>query len=382
MQKSDELKEVITLVINKLQELGMTMEGCVAGIYTFEEDSKDHIEWVASPQFTSALGIRVPYFNHPVINEFLEFHEKRDTLNKTYSRELKDSAFRVMYQLPELQNNPEIEKEWVFGAEDYSLTVAFEKHSAVGIASFPSKIFSDNEIAILKRFARVFEQTYIRFLDLKKAEAQAREAQIEAALERVRSRSMGMHKSNELKDVVRLLYKEFRILETGFDSVNIQLNLDSSKDINFWASVEEDVYPELYHLPYSELPIFEKIKNAFNSPGEGFFEYSSNKEEKNAFFSGIFKVQPVPLKRKKIIQNAEGMVMMGWFHRHSGIDIVRYNLKRFSEEEKDIVKRFAAAFEQTYIRFTDLQKAETQAREAIKQASLDRVRSEHGDAEK
>ncbi len=187
---------------------------------------------------------------------------------------------------------------------------------------------------------------------------------------------MGMHKSNELKDVVRLLYKEFRILETGFDSVNIQLNLDSSKDINFWASVEEDVYPELYHLPYSELPIFEKIKNAFNSPGEGFFEYSSNKEEKNAFFSGIFKVQPVPLKRKKIIQNAEGMVMMGWFHRHSGIDIVRYNLKRFSEEEKDIVKRFAAAFEQTYIRFTDLQKAETQAREAIKQASLDRVRGE------
>src|SRR4026207_2283680 len=53
---------------------------------------------------------------------------------------------------------------------------------------------------IFKRFAAVFEQTYTRFLDLQKAEAQAREAKIEAALERVRSRTMAMQHSNELKD--------------------------------------------------------------------------------------------------------------------------------------------------------------------------------------
>ena len=35
---------------------------------------------------------------------------------------------------------------------------------------------------IFKRFAKVFEQTYTRFLDLQKAEAQAREAQIEASI--------------------------------------------------------------------------------------------------------------------------------------------------------------------------------------------------------
>jgi len=42
------------------------------------------------------------------------------------------------------------------------------------------------------RFGKVFQQTYTRFLDLQKAEAQAREAQIEAALERVRSRTLAM----------------------------------------------------------------------------------------------------------------------------------------------------------------------------------------------
>ena len=35
---------------------------------------------------------------------------------------------------------------------------------------------------IFKRFAKVFEQTYTRFLDLQKAEAQARESQIQLAI--------------------------------------------------------------------------------------------------------------------------------------------------------------------------------------------------------
>src|SRR5690606_21936607 len=55
-----------------------------------------------------------------------------------------------------------------------------------------------NETQIFLRFGRVFEQTYTRFLDLQKAEAQTREAQIEAALEKVRAQAMAMHRSDEL----------------------------------------------------------------------------------------------------------------------------------------------------------------------------------------
>ena len=63
-----------------------------------------------------------------------------------------------------------------------------------------------SEQAILQRFAIVFEQTYTRFLDLQRAEAQVREAQIEAALEKVRSSSMAMHHSDELEKVVSVLF--------------------------------------------------------------------------------------------------------------------------------------------------------------------------------
>ena len=59
-----------------------------------------------------------------------------------------------------------------------------------------------------RSFRNVFEQTYTRFLDLQKAEAQARESQIQLALERVRARTMAMQKSDELTDVAELLFKQ------------------------------------------------------------------------------------------------------------------------------------------------------------------------------
>src|SRR5260221_1457949 len=72
------------------------------------------------------------------------------------------------------------------------------------------------------RFGKVFQQTYTRFLDLQKAEAQAREAKIENALEKVRSRTMAMQRSDELADVAQLLFQQVKELgitawTTGFN---------------------------------------------------------------------------------------------------------------------------------------------------------------------
>jgi hypothetical protein len=64
---------------------------------------------------------------------------------------------------------------------------------------------------IFKRFTAVFEQTYTRFLDLQKAEAQARQAQIEASLERVRASAMAMHRSDELSNVLAILFEQFDV---------------------------------------------------------------------------------------------------------------------------------------------------------------------------
>src|SRR5664279_575289 len=65
---------------------------------------------------------------------------------------------------------------------------------------------------LLERFAKVFEQTYTRFLDLQKAEAQAKEVQIQLGLERVRARTMAMQHSNELPDAANILFQQMQTL--------------------------------------------------------------------------------------------------------------------------------------------------------------------------
>ncbi len=375
MHKSEELVQVVKLIDKEIAGLGIKVDN--SNIITDISDPGHGINnWIAIKGQNYLEKFHIPYLEHPVTTKF--YHAIKKGVNyysDKYSKSDKDKYFKLLFKYSDFRRAPKKRQQFVFSAPGWSRALVLSKNSALMFQRYKLTDFTVEEEEIFKRFGKVFEQAYTRFLDLQKAEEQARQAKIEAALERVRARSMGMHKSNELKDVVRLLYKEFRTLVTDSHSVNIQLKLDSSKDIYYWASVEEDIYQELYHLKDTGFPLLEKIHNAFTAPGEGFVDYLLNKEEKDAFFRGIFKIQPVPPHRKKMIQNAEGMVMMGWFHKHSGIDIMRYNLNRFSEQEKDIVKRFAATFEQSYIRFLDLQKAEAQAREAQIEAALERVRS-------
>ena len=94
--------------------------------------------------------------------------------------------------------------------ESVILSTAFISYGA--LQALGAEPLSEEKANILKRFAKVFEQTYTRFLDLQKAEAQAREAQIEAALEKVRARTMAMQRSAELAEVATVLFQQVKAL--------------------------------------------------------------------------------------------------------------------------------------------------------------------------
>lgn len=91
---------------------------------------------------------------------------------------------------------------------------------------------------IFKRFGTVFDQTYTRFLDLQKAEAQTREAQVEASLERVRSRAMAMHSSAELTEVALELRKQMgRIGQKDLEVCAIHL-YDDEHSFASWSAMK------------------------------------------------------------------------------------------------------------------------------------------------
>src|SRR5687768_8570350 len=97
---------------------------------------------------------------------------------------------------------PEEAKEYYFNCPGLAISTVLLENVGLYIENFSGIPYTNDENNTLMRFGKVFQQTYTRFLDLQNAEAQAREAQIQLALERVRARTMAMQKSDELREAV------------------------------------------------------------------------------------------------------------------------------------------------------------------------------------
>ena len=71
---------------------------------------------------------------------------------------------------------------------------------------------SENDLETFQRFAEVFGFAYGRFLELQEKEERNRQLQIENALERVRSRALGMQESAELMDTAAVVFEQMQVL--------------------------------------------------------------------------------------------------------------------------------------------------------------------------
>ncbi len=82
----------------------------------------------------------------------------------------------------------------------------------------------------------MFSLTYRRYLDLIQAEAQAREAKIEAALERVRGSAMALRHSDELRQVISVIFEELSKLGMDFYDCNMFIIDKTEKEFTIWGS--------------------------------------------------------------------------------------------------------------------------------------------------
>jgi hypothetical protein len=95
-------------------------------------------------------------------------------------------------------------------------------------------------------------------------EEKNRELEIETALERVRSRTMAMHKSDELQEVVAVMYQQMEPL--GFASGGCELILcnEQTDQMEYWHTNPGQLAPlERYWVPKSLDPFFEQQWNAW-----------------------------------------------------------------------------------------------------------------------
>jgi signal transduction histidine kinase len=377
MHHSETLPEVMKVIAEQLIHLGIPMD---AATFTPMNGEKDLNFWSATTERTYPVQLVAPYIDHTLFNLIYEAKTKQyEFITINLTKKDCDTWWNHFFTNTNAGPLvPEHRKEYILSTPGYATSMALGKNSTLNIVNYAGIPFSSEENAILKRFATVFDQSYTRFLDLQKAEAQAREAQIEAALERVRSRSLAMHKSDEIKEIVKEVFEQLKKLSFAIDGgVFIGIPEAASKTFNLWVGDDHAEYPTCFMLPYYEASVVKDIWNATDA-GLEFVSKVYNKEEKNNWFAYAFAhtdFKTLPDQLKEWIINQDYLTQTFTLAKYSGIGIHFHHQRILLSSEVDILKRFSKVFEQGYVRFLDLQNAEAQAREAQIEAALEKVRS-------
>ncbi|OZV69038.1 ATP-binding protein [Winogradskyella aurantia] len=384
MHSSDELNQVVAVLFENLKELQIPVTA--AGIQVYLEDSEDMLNYVCGENSEGLVisHYRMPYFDNAIINDFKDARDKKDGFFVgNYSKKIKDSFYTYLFENTDIKDVPEDIKQMIFDSPAYTISMAPVSNSLIAINDFKGNELSENHSVIIKRFAKVFEQAYIRFRDLQKAEAQAREAQIEAALEKVRSRSMAMHNSQELKEVALELRKQMGLLgQKDLEVCAIHLYGNDEDSFESWSAMkamgsENEIVQTQAHFPKRGIRIVDEMVHHYTigtkdyilvNEGEKIAEWFKvlKKHAPELHSSILDSIGKVPVKQLKA----------NWaVADFSGGSLVMVTYGEPDEVSRNLLRRSANVFEQAHVRFLDLQMAEAQAREAQIQLCLERVRA-------
>lgn len=364
MHKSEELKEVIKVVLEQFVHLHINAEH--AGFYMDYKTHDDMHIWLADPNIEPYFAI-IPYFDTPTWNSFLEAKAKGTILHTDLlDFKTKNKFYKKLFKLFAI---PEDAQQFYLQCKGLAVSTVLLDNVGLYIENFSAIPYTDEENNILLRFGNVFQQAYTRFLDLQKAEAQAREAQIEAALERVRSKAMAMHNSNDLPSTAIIAFSELKKL--GFvpirGGISIQ-NKENRKNLLYSAtsSAEGDNLSLVGWAMLDNHPVLAEIYNQWMK-GEDYFPELRGDLLKS-YYDQVRNSFAVPLEQTEVEQ-------FGYFMYFTHGVFYGWCAKPVLDDDKKLLRRFAAVIDLTFKRYFDLQKSEAQAREAQIEAALEKVRS-------
>ncbi len=371
MQNSNELKEVVKVVFGKMKELGFFQNNSVM-IVLPKNGFKDTLHWTFNENFETTEYF-IPAFNHQVsTGAYNTWKSGNRIFEINLDKVEKDKFLDLIFTETDYSKVPDEFKKYLYSTDAYSQILAFEEHCGLLVDTFSTVTYTTSQKDVIIRFARVFEQAYTRFLDLQKAEAQAREAQIEASFEKVRSSAMAMHNSNDISATTSVIFTELHKL--GIESLRCGIGLLSKKSrvaVVYAATTSSG--GEIHTINTTrDMTEHSSLIQQYESwlKQESLATVLSGEELKSyyqhAFFnSSTSRVPPEGSDWKEhgyYIPFTEGL-FYSWTERP------------YSENEVNILNRFKTIIELTFRRFFDLQRAEAQTREAQIEAALERVRS-------
>ena len=381
MRNSGELAELVDTVFKELTKLHMVLDRCI--ITVIEEASGTVQYWMANPEVNktaSSYLIRldeIPYFKA----SFEAWKQRKAKWVYDLKGEEKKQTVEYIFSKTELRFLPEEARKGMSQTDRIFLNSSFSNFGSVQVDTIEP--LSDENLDILYRFGKVFDMTYTRFNDLKQAEAQAREAKIEAALEKVRSRAMAMYTSRELEEVAQELRRQMGLLgQKDLEVCAIHLYNEEEDFFESWSAMrlpgnEGQINLGRAKFPRKGIRIVDELMDQYKAGTKDYVLV--NDAEKIVEWFSILKVYTPDLYES--IMKGVGSMPLAEMRAYwsvadfSGGALIMVTYSEPDEQSRNLLRRTSNVFELAYTRFMDLQKAEAQAREAKIEAALEKVRS-------
>jgi len=351
MRNSQDVANTVVAMFDELVKLGVE-KTARSGIAIIKNLGYMEL-WTASSNPNEEVALTIGHLSltiHPLLQNFYNAWENKE---QRFSYELVGNDVKDYYLA--LNRSPDYPVQIDIDSLPSKLfhnTFIFDEGA---IFVFSPEQLTAGVVQIYTRFKGVFGLTYRRFLDLQKAEAQAREAQIEAGLERVRSRTLAMQKSDELAQTAVVVFKELIRLGIQPNRLYIAIIKNEIGDAEFWITDEDgSKVSSAFETNMNDNESFKKMHEDWKEKKRSLMIDMKGKELEN-YFHHLNNLH-VPFKdglaQKRRVQ------YIAYFN--AGF-IGMASPDEQPEETVLLLERFAAVFNLTFTRFNDLKIAEMNA---------------------
>ncbi|MBT6149797.1 MAG: hypothetical protein HOH74_30440, partial [Gemmatimonadetes bacterium] len=245
---------------------------------------------------------------------------------------------------------------------------AFFEHGSLAMNRPAPEPFSDGDVRLLERFTEVFALGYRRHLDLQAAEARTRDAEVERALERVRTAVAAMDNSGLVEQLVAVVKKELQGLQVPcrdvaivtYDAEQKQLR-GSHSGVGNIVEVATDQWP-----PFPEWEQHWKRRQTWvrqhDRPHQ--MELVAAMREAGMLVAGDVEDYV-----------DDGRWVIDTFFEQGCLSMNKPSPERFTDDDIHLLERFTEVFALGYRRHLDLAAAEQRVRDAELERALEHVRT-------
>lgn len=365
MTEPADMLNICRIISSQLENMGI---GGIRNVQTaiINESKGTYFNYEYFRVHEKSVITEVEYRLHPEVNAFVKQVLTEPDAYFTKSFEGDELKGWIEYQEQAKQYVDPILLESV-GVHYYFYSIG---PGALGISTYDTTL-KEEGLSVLKRFRNAFFLAFRRYSDIQKAEAQAKEARIEAALERVRAKVMGMKNSDDLKSTSFVFGDQLNKLGMDWVFSYFWLIEEEAGTHTFWITwPDSNTSMTSYFLADADEYTLECLAAWKN--GNRMHSNHIAPRDTGSFFKAFAQiVNDAQGKATEIMQPGNflnGVYYYDAMMKYGSLGICMN--RAVTEEENMIQCRFAIEFERAYTRFLDLKQAENLA----EQAEIDLVR--------